>query len=194
MSPAHTALLVIDMQRDFLDPSGYAARAGLDIEALRRPIPAIQKLLISARRLGMLAVHTREGHRSDLSDCPPVKLERSRAAGAEIGSRGPLGRLLVRGEFGHDFADDVDAFRFKLLEVGQVAFHKCLYCDCVGAHGVRPFWFSCRFVRGACHAPLHHLRCSPHSLCSGFSHHHLPLLGCSPGATGLVQGAQPMDG
>ena len=103
MNPARTALLVIDMQRDFLDPGGYAARAGLDIEALRRPIPAIRNLLATARRLGLLVVHTREGHRPDLSDCPAAKLERSRAAGAAIGSVGPLGRLLVRGEFGHDF-------------------------------------------------------------------------------------------
>ena len=126
MNPAHTALLVIDMQRDFLDPSGYAARAGLDIDALRRPIPAIQKLLISARRLGMLAVHTREGHRSDLSDCPPVKLERSRAAGAEIGSRGPLGRLLVRGEFGHDFVDELQPLPGEPVvdKPGYSAFHQ----------------------------------------------------------------------
>jgi nicotinamidase-related amidase len=107
MTPAHTAFLVIDMQRDFLDPRGYAARAGLDVAALRRPIPAIRTLLACARRLGMLVAHTREGHLPDLSDCPPAKLERSRAAGAEIGSRGPLGRLLVRGEFGHDFIDDL---------------------------------------------------------------------------------------
>jgi nicotinamidase-related amidase len=107
MRPAHTALLVIDMQRDFLHPGGYAAHAGLDIGALRRPIPAIQTLLATARRLGMLVVHTREGHRPDLSDCPSAKRERSRAAGAEIGGNGPLGRLLVRGEFGHDFIDEL---------------------------------------------------------------------------------------
>ena len=107
MTPSTTALLVIDMQRDFLDAGGYAAHAGLDIGALRRPIPAIRHLLAAARRLGMLVVHTREGHRPDLADCPPAKLERSRAAGAEIGSTGPLGRLLVRGEFGHDFIDEL---------------------------------------------------------------------------------------
>ncbi|MGA9163006.1 MAG: isochorismatase family cysteine hydrolase [Thiobacillus sp.] len=104
---ARTALILIDMQRDFLDPGGYAATAGLDVGALCRPIPAIQQLLAVARRLGLLVVHTREGHRPDLSDCPPAKLERSRAAGAAIGSAGPLGRLLVRGEFGHDFIDEL---------------------------------------------------------------------------------------
>ena len=102
-----TALLVIDMQRDFLDPGGYAATAGLDISALRQPIPAIQTLLAAARRQSMLIVHTREGHRADLSDCPPTKMARSRAAGAEIGSPGPLGRLLVRGEYGHDIIDEL---------------------------------------------------------------------------------------
>jgi nicotinamidase-related amidase len=126
MKPAHTALLVIDMQRDFLDPGGYAAQAGLDTGALRRPIPAIQTLLATARRLGMLVVHTREGHRPDLSDCPPAKQERSRAAGAEIGSQGPLGRLLVRGEFGHDFIDELQPLPGEPVvdKPGYGAFHQ----------------------------------------------------------------------
>lgn len=107
INPVDTALIIIDMQRDFLDPGGYAASAGLDVNALRQPIPAIQALLTAARQFGMLVVHTREGHRSDLSDCPPAKLARSRAAGAEIGSPGPLGRLLVRGDYGHDIIDEL---------------------------------------------------------------------------------------
>lgn len=98
-----TALLVIDMQRDFLDARGYAAKAGLDIAPLQAVIPAVRKLLDAARAAGVMIVHTREGHVPDLSDCPAYKLERSRSAGAEIGSGGPLGRLLVRGEAGHDF-------------------------------------------------------------------------------------------
>jgi nicotinamidase-related amidase len=105
--PARTALLVIDMQRDFCDPRGYAARAGIDVAALRRPIAPIQALLAQARALGRLVVFTREGHRPDLSDCHPVKLQRSIAAGARIGSQGPLGRLLVRGQFGHDIVDEL---------------------------------------------------------------------------------------
>jgi nicotinamidase-related amidase len=102
-----TALLVIDMQRDFLDPGGYAAAAGLDVAALRGAIPAIRRLLDAARHAGLLVVHTREGHRPDLTDCPPAKLARSRAAGAGIGSAGPLGRLLVRGEHGHDIVAEL---------------------------------------------------------------------------------------
>lgn len=102
MSQNNTALIIIDMQRDFLDPRGYAARAGLDINVLRKIIPFVSKILACVRRLDMLVIHTREGHRPDLSDCPSAKLERSRAAGAEIGSVGPLGRLLIRGQAGHD--------------------------------------------------------------------------------------------
>ena len=126
MNPAHTALILIDMQRDFLDPGGYAATAGLDVSALRRPIPAIQHLLAAARRLGLLVVHTREGHRTDLSDCPPAKLERSRAACAEIGSSGPLGRLLVRGEFGHDLIDELKPLPGEPVidKPGYGAFHQ----------------------------------------------------------------------
>jgi len=99
------ALVVIDMQRDFCSPGGYADQAGLDVARLAEPIARIAELLAAARCFGMLVVHTREGHLPDLSDCPPHKLLRSRNAGAAIGSAGPLGRLLVRGEYGHDFVD-----------------------------------------------------------------------------------------
>jgi nicotinamidase-related amidase len=100
-----TALLVIDMQRDFCSPGGYADAAGLDVARLAEAIQRIADLLSAARAAGMLVVHTREGHVPDLSDCPPEKLARSQRAGAAIGSMGPLGRLLVRGEVGHDFVD-----------------------------------------------------------------------------------------
>jgi nicotinamidase-related amidase len=107
LDPKRTALLVIDMQRDFLKPEGYAAQAGLDIAPLVAAIGPVGKVLAAARKAKLAIIHTREGHLPDLSDCPPYKLERSRNAGAEIGSRGPLGRLLVRGEQGHDFIDEL---------------------------------------------------------------------------------------
>ncbi|MGH9549162.1 MAG: cysteine hydrolase family protein, partial [Terriglobales bacterium] len=107
LNPDRTALLVIDMQRDFLRPEGYMAQAGLDIAPLITVIGPVGTVLAEARTAGLLIVHTREGHLSDLSDCAAYKLERSRRAGAEIGSKGPLGRLLVRGEVGHDFVDDL---------------------------------------------------------------------------------------
>ncbi|MEO8009180.1 MAG: isochorismatase family cysteine hydrolase [Betaproteobacteria bacterium] len=102
-----TALLVIDMQRDFLDPRGYAAKARLNIAPLQGVIPAVRWLLDAARAAEPMIVHAREGHLPDLSDCPPLKLARSRNAGAEIGSTGALGRLLIRGEPGHDFIDEL---------------------------------------------------------------------------------------
>ena len=125
LTPARTALLVIDMQRDFLSPEGYAAQAGLDIAPLVATIRPIQKLLAVARTAGLLIVHTREGHVPDLSDCPPYKLQRSRKAGAEIGSKGPLGRLLVRGEVGHDFVDALRPLEKEIVidKPGYSAFH-----------------------------------------------------------------------
>jgi len=138
MNPACTALIIIDMQRDFLDPCGYAALARLDVSALRRPIPAVRNLLAAARRLGMLVLHTREGHRPDLSDCPPAKLERSRAAGAEIGSSGPLGRLLVRGEFGHDFIDELAPLPGEPVvdKPGYGAFHQTDLAQILQTRGI----------------------------------------------------------
>ena len=102
-----SALIIIDMQRDFLDAGGYGANVGMDITALRKPISNIAHLLDAARKKEMLIVHTREGHRPDMHDCPPAKLARSRNAGAEIGCMGSLGRLLIRGEFGHDIIDEL---------------------------------------------------------------------------------------
>jgi nicotinamidase-related amidase len=107
INPRTTALIVIDMQRDFCSPHGYAARAGLDVARLAQPIAQIRQLLATAREAGMLVVHTREGHLPDLSDCSPEKMRRSMQAGAPIGSTGPMGRLLVRGEKGHDFIDEL---------------------------------------------------------------------------------------
>jgi len=104
---AHTALLVIDMQRDFCAPGGYAEQAGLDIERLRAPIEPIRQLLVAARRCGIVVVHTREGHRADLSDLPETKRRRTEACGAPIGTPGPMGRLMVRGEYGNDLIDEL---------------------------------------------------------------------------------------
>jgi len=103
MTFAHgtTALLIIDMQRDFLDPEGYIARTGVDVRGLRAIIPNVRRLLDAARAKDIRVIHTREGHRPDLSDLSSVKARRAAGAGAAIGSMGPLGRLLVRGEPGH---------------------------------------------------------------------------------------------
>jgi nicotinamidase-related amidase len=102
-----TALVIIDMQRDFCHSEGYAARAGVDVQRLSSVIRKIKSLLDTARKANLLVIHTREGHAADLSDCHPAKLARSRYAGAPIGQKGPMGRLLVRGEYGHDFIDEL---------------------------------------------------------------------------------------
>jgi len=132
-------LLVIDMQRDFLDPRGYAARAGVDVARLRGTIAPVQALLAAARRRGMRVIFTREGHRPDLADCPPVKLQRSRAAYAEIGSVGPLGRLLVRGEYGHGLIDELNARADELVidKPGYSAFHQTELDQILRNQGVR---------------------------------------------------------
>lgn len=101
------ALLIIDMQRDFLDPQGYIGRSGVDVRGLRAVIPQVQRLLQAARAGEIPVIHTREGHRPDLSDLTAVKRQRAQRAGAAIGSVGPLGRLLVRGERGHAIIEEL---------------------------------------------------------------------------------------
>jgi nicotinamidase-related amidase len=98
---ARTALIVIDMQRDFLEPGGFGASLGNDVSLLAAAIEPCRLLLAAARAHGLLIVHTREGHRPDLSDAPRAKVERG-APHLRIGARGPMGRILIRGEAGHD--------------------------------------------------------------------------------------------
>ncbi|HEV7884148.1 MAG TPA: cysteine hydrolase family protein, partial [Solirubrobacteraceae bacterium] len=98
--PATTALVIIDMQRDFLQPGGFGAMLGNDVSLLTRVVEPLADVLDAARASGMMVIHTREGHRPDLSDCPPSKLARGHLD-TPIGSEGPNGRVLVRGEAGH---------------------------------------------------------------------------------------------
>ena len=101
-----SALIIIDMQRDFLEPGGFGAALGNDVTRLQAAVGPCRNLLDAARRSGMLVIHTREGHRPDLSDAPPLKVERGDPA-TRIGAPGPMGRILVRGEPGHDIIPEL---------------------------------------------------------------------------------------
>lgn len=97
----HTALVIIDMQRDFLEPDGFGALLGNNVSPLQQVIAPLERVLQHWRSLGGLVIHTREGHRPDLSDCPPSKRRRGNLS-IGIGDEGPMGRVLVRGAAGHE--------------------------------------------------------------------------------------------
>jgi nicotinamidase-related amidase len=104
--PDRTALLVIDMQRDFLMPGGFGESLGNDVSQLRRTIEPLAALMAAWRAAGLPIIHTRVGHQPDLSDCPPAKLSRG-APSKRIGDPGAFGRILIRGEYGHDIIDEL---------------------------------------------------------------------------------------
>ncbi len=104
--PAASALLIIDMQRDFLEPGGFGAALRNDVGQLRRTIAPNQRLLAAWRAAGLMVIHTREGHRPDLGDLPPAKHARG-GGPVRIGDAGPMGRILVRGEPGHDIIPEL---------------------------------------------------------------------------------------
>jgi nicotinamidase-related amidase len=104
--PRTTALLIIDMQRDFVEPGGFGEALGNDVSILRRTIAPLKQVLDACRKQGMFIIHTREGHRPDLADCPRSKMERGRPK-RKIGDDGAMGRLLVRGEKGHDIIPEL---------------------------------------------------------------------------------------
>ena len=132
-----TALVIIDMQRDFLEPGGFGETLGNDISQLARAVKPCAAVLDAARRTGMLVIHTREGHLPDLSDAPPAKIERG-APSLRIGDPGPMGRILIRGEKGHGL---IDALAPKGGEIvidkpGKGAFYATAFGDVLKQHGI----------------------------------------------------------
>ena len=135
--PGKTALIVIDMQRDFLLPGGFGESLGNDVDQLLKVVPPLADLIAAARAAGILVIHTREGHVSDLSDCPPAKLNRG-APSKRIGDRGKYGRILIRGEYGHDIVDELAPIDGEIVidKPGKGAFYATDLQDVLTGAGI----------------------------------------------------------
>ena len=132
-----TALLIIDMQRDFMEPGGFGETLGNDVSQLGRAVQPIRAVLTAAREMGMLVVHTREGHLPDLSDAPPAKVERG-APSLRIGDPGPMGRILIRGEAGHDIIPELYPLDSEIVidKPGKGAFYATELGDVLQKFGI----------------------------------------------------------
>ena len=135
--PETTALLVIDMQRDFVEPGGFGAALGNDVSRLAAIVPTVRDLLGWCRARGVRVIHTREGHRPDLADCPPAKRRRGNAK-IRIGDAGPMGRLLVDGEPGNDIVSALAPLPGEtvIVKPGKGAFWATPLADILRWHGV----------------------------------------------------------
>ena len=122
--PARTALVCIDFQRDFVEPGGFGETLGNDVSTLRSAIAPTERVLAAARQLGLTVIHTREGHRPDLTDLFPAKRDRG-APTLRIGDEGPMGRILIRGSRGHDIIPELypTAGEVVLDKPGKGAFY-----------------------------------------------------------------------
>ncbi|SFI34159.1 cysteine hydrolase family protein [Bradyrhizobium sp. cf659] len=132
-----TALLIIDMQRDFMEPGGFGETLGNDVSQLARAVKPIGAVLKAARETGMLVIHTREGHLPDLSDAPPAKVERG-APSLRIGDPGPMGRILIRGEAGHDIIPELYPLDSEIVidKPGKGAFYATELTDVLEKYGI----------------------------------------------------------
>ena len=132
-----TALLIIDMQRDFMEPGGFGETLGNDVSQLARVVKPIGTVLAAARAMGLLVIHTREGHLPDLSDAPPAKVERG-APSLRIGDPGPMGRILIRGEAGHDIIPELYPLSNEIVidKPGKGAFYATALGDVLRKHAI----------------------------------------------------------
>jgi nicotinamidase-related amidase len=135
--PRHTALVMIDMQRDFIEPGGFGAALGNDVSRLAPVVPAAAELIAWARGLGLAIVHTKECHRPDLSDCPPSKRLRGQP-NLRIGDPGPMGRILIDGEPGADFVAELapQAGDIVIAKPGKGAFYATGLADALQARQI----------------------------------------------------------
>ncbi|CAN3129194.1 cysteine hydrolase family protein [Mycobacterium sp. smrl_JER01] len=132
-----TALIVIDMQRDFLLPGGFGESLGNDVSRLQDVVTPLAALIDAARSAGVMVIHTREGHQPDLSDCPPAKLRRG-APSQRIGDPGRYGRILIRGEYGHDIVDELAPIAGEVVidKPGKGAFYATELSEVLTAAGI----------------------------------------------------------
>ena len=137
LQPGKAALLIIDMQRDFIEPGGFGAMLGNDVTQLERTIAPLKALLATARAAGMLVMHTREGHKPDLSDLHEAKRVRGKGS-TTIGDEGPMGRILIIGEPGHDIIPDLYPIAGEPVidKPGKGAFYATELQDLVDRHGL----------------------------------------------------------
>ncbi|MCX6936931.1 MAG: cysteine hydrolase [Verrucomicrobia bacterium] len=137
--PTACALLIIDMQRDFLEPGGFGAALGNDVAQLRRAIGPNVRLLAAWRAAGLPVLHTREGHPPDLGDLPPSKHTRAPEGGLRIGDAGPMGRILVQGEPGHALIPELAPRPGETVidKPGKGAFYATALDACLRELGVR---------------------------------------------------------
>ena len=139
---AHTALVIIDMQRDFIEPGGFGETLGNDVSLLEAIVPACQAVLGAWRQAGGLVVHTREAHLPDLSDCPPAKRERGHPS-LRIGDAGPMGRILVMGEPGNQIIPALAPVEGELVidKPGKGAFYATGLHETLQARGITHLLF-----------------------------------------------------
>jgi nicotinamidase-related amidase len=132
------ALLIIDMQRDFVEPGGFGESLGNKVEPLQSIVPVVQKVLMAWRLTNKLVVHTRESHLPDLSDCPQAKLSRGNPS-LRIGDVGPMGRILVRGEPGNQIVDALTPLPHEVVidKPGKGAFYGTALMDILQEHKIR---------------------------------------------------------
>jgi biuret amidohydrolase len=142
-SLAQTALIVIDMQRDFLEPGGFGAILGNPVERLQQIVPVVETLLQTCRRLGVTIIHTQEGHQPDLSDCPAAKRQRGQLP-HRIGDLGPMGRILVLGEAGNAIIEPLQPQPDEVVipKPGKGAFYQTPLQDILQQRGISHLLFA----------------------------------------------------
>ena len=142
-NPATTALIVIDMQRDFMEPGGFGATLGNNVALLQAIVPTTAALIAWCRSHGIRVIHTREAHRADLTDCPPAKLTRGNPS-VRIGDPSPMGRILIDGEAGNDIIPELAPLPGEtvIVKPGKGAFFATALGDILRYAGITHLLFA----------------------------------------------------